>query len=340
VPVPYTDIGGGGPNPPHGEDFFNRIVNVHWPKKKPDGGVGGLYMSGDHNGYINTSPVFDPDKPYDSRWQVTRTPPPLGPDQNWDSTSNIYAIAYGGLNPKSSVFVYAALTYVFGTTAGYGNDISYSIDGSNWIAAAHPWENFRDLESFEIIGMTYDKSTRTFHVAVWHSDYTGVQEAWFDEIILGKSSDGKTFTQTSRQTVWVYGQVPDGYPGEFAMPAADYDQIVVSDSTKTVLRNSAPPVYHWRYKEFFNGGTISRIPGPDAEPNHDFVPPPGFNLTPTVEVNSIAWSNGVWVVGGWGGVNVSYDDGLSWTDAGVAIPPPGQNFVAGVAAGNAPPLPV
>lgn len=26
-----TDIGGGGPNPPHGEDFFNRIMNVHWP---------------------------------------------------------------------------------------------------------------------------------------------------------------------------------------------------------------------------------------------------------------------------------------------------------------------
>lgn len=28
-----TDIGGGGSNPPHGEDFFNRIVNVHWPKQ-------------------------------------------------------------------------------------------------------------------------------------------------------------------------------------------------------------------------------------------------------------------------------------------------------------------
>jgi hypothetical protein len=34
-PVPYTDIGGGGSQPPHGEDFFNRIVNVHWRKRVP-----------------------------------------------------------------------------------------------------------------------------------------------------------------------------------------------------------------------------------------------------------------------------------------------------------------
>jgi hypothetical protein len=34
-PVPYTDIGGGGKLPPHGEDFFDRIVNVHWPKRGP-----------------------------------------------------------------------------------------------------------------------------------------------------------------------------------------------------------------------------------------------------------------------------------------------------------------
>jgi hypothetical protein len=33
-PKPYTDIGGGGRYPPHGEDFFDRVVNVHWPKKR------------------------------------------------------------------------------------------------------------------------------------------------------------------------------------------------------------------------------------------------------------------------------------------------------------------
>jgi hypothetical protein len=32
---PYSDIGGGGKLPPHGEDFFNRIVNVHWPERRP-----------------------------------------------------------------------------------------------------------------------------------------------------------------------------------------------------------------------------------------------------------------------------------------------------------------
>lgn len=40
-PVPYTDIGGGGPNPPHGEDFFDRIVNVHWPE---EGGLAALFI--------------------------------------------------------------------------------------------------------------------------------------------------------------------------------------------------------------------------------------------------------------------------------------------------------
>lgn len=29
-PVSYSDKGGGGPLKPHGEDYFNRIVNVHW----------------------------------------------------------------------------------------------------------------------------------------------------------------------------------------------------------------------------------------------------------------------------------------------------------------------
>jgi hypothetical protein len=29
-PLPYADKGGGGALPPHGEDYFNRIVGVHW----------------------------------------------------------------------------------------------------------------------------------------------------------------------------------------------------------------------------------------------------------------------------------------------------------------------
>jgi len=335
VPVPYTDIGGGGSNPPHGEDFFNRIVNVHWPKKEPDDGgvpgVGGLYISGDYLGSIYTSPVKKPGIPYDPHWQLTRQAPPLGPDQNWDTTSNIYAVAYGG-PPESSVFVYAAFTYVYGVTEGKtGIDLSYSVDGLNWIEATHPWVTDIERDVKELIGVTYDKASKTFNVAVWHSDTTGDQSAWFDEIIFGISSDGKTFTQTSTQTVWVQGQEPDGYPGNFDMPAADFDQIVVSDSTGTILQNSDPPIYHWRVKEFLNSGTILRTPGPGAESDHEFVPPPGFTRAPTVKVNSIAWSKGVWVVGGEGGVNVSYDDGLSWTDAGVDAR---ATFVTGVAAGN------
>lgn len=45
-----TDIGGGGPNPPHGEDFFNRIVNVHWPKKGVPLAVFVVFLAGSLTG--------------------------------------------------------------------------------------------------------------------------------------------------------------------------------------------------------------------------------------------------------------------------------------------------
>jgi len=40
---------GGGPNPPYGEDFFQRIVGVHWPKKTPGVPQGGVFVAGDNN---------------------------------------------------------------------------------------------------------------------------------------------------------------------------------------------------------------------------------------------------------------------------------------------------
>ena len=36
-PVPYIDGEGGGPNPPYGEDFFQRIVGVHWREPVVEG---------------------------------------------------------------------------------------------------------------------------------------------------------------------------------------------------------------------------------------------------------------------------------------------------------------
>jgi hypothetical protein len=54
-PKPYTDIGGGGPNPPHGEDFFDRIVNVHWPQRGV--AAGGVFSFA---GYVNLTIVTPP----------------------------------------------------------------------------------------------------------------------------------------------------------------------------------------------------------------------------------------------------------------------------------------
>jgi hypothetical protein len=41
-PVPYIDGEGGGPNPPYGEDFFQRIVGVHWREPVEGDGLAGL----------------------------------------------------------------------------------------------------------------------------------------------------------------------------------------------------------------------------------------------------------------------------------------------------------
>lgn len=48
---PYQDVGGGGPNPPAGTGFFDRIINVHWRKK----GVplaGGVFIAADVNSNV------------------------------------------------------------------------------------------------------------------------------------------------------------------------------------------------------------------------------------------------------------------------------------------------
>jgi hypothetical protein len=34
-PTPEPPREGGGPNPPYGEDFFQRIINVHWLSGPP-----------------------------------------------------------------------------------------------------------------------------------------------------------------------------------------------------------------------------------------------------------------------------------------------------------------
>jgi hypothetical protein len=50
-PVPYIDGEGGGPNPPYGEDFFQRIVGVHWREPKATT-VGTVFVIGTLKGGV------------------------------------------------------------------------------------------------------------------------------------------------------------------------------------------------------------------------------------------------------------------------------------------------
>jgi hypothetical protein len=49
---------GGGPNPPYGEDFFQRIVNVHWRTKKPGTLIAVLLPSAEPGIVILSLPVI------------------------------------------------------------------------------------------------------------------------------------------------------------------------------------------------------------------------------------------------------------------------------------------
>lgn len=53
--LPYQDKGGGGPNPPAGTGFFDRIINVHWPKT-PVAGVAEFIVVFVTNTVFSTQP--------------------------------------------------------------------------------------------------------------------------------------------------------------------------------------------------------------------------------------------------------------------------------------------
>lgn len=183
-PTNYTDIGGGGALKPHGEDFFNRIVNVHWPKK--GGVVGGVFIAGFNWMYADRFSVFagaasqDQEKP---------------------------GLALGGQGQISST--------------DYQAQIYFSGDGGSW---SRVWTDPDTIQSDDdrwtshVLAMVWNSDTKTFYAEVWQSnnhyakrdDGVGYLKHIKDYMALFSSSDGAGWGTAGREMVYYY-EGGDGY---------------------------------------------------------------------------------------------------------------------------------
>jgi hypothetical protein len=198
VPVPYTDIGGGGSNPPHGEDFFNRIVNVHWPKRQPVVPGGGVFIAADWQEsnvyYLRTGVGTVESLP---AWQN------LGPldfhQFSGDSTTGyVQGSAYGLVNGKEPVFV---LVGGGGNTTAIGL-IMASQDGLNWsrvftLEREQPDRN----NGANIFAVVWDGSAFWAGAHQSLNRVPGGDDRVLEYDILLKSADGFSWSETGRHEI-------------------------------------------------------------------------------------------------------------------------------------------
>jgi hypothetical protein len=319
LPPPGTDTSGSL----YQDGVFSRIKAIHFPKRK---GKGAFLLGATSDGWIGVSALGNPE------WTATKEPL-LQTDPHYDNP--VYGVA--GVTEKTSegktvagIFVYAGFTYANTDkyTSGLGLtgvDISFSGNGANWQPAKYPWYINKEKEIIEIYGITFDVTTHTFYVMLYHFDSTGpFPEDWFQEVVIGSSPDGINWSPSSTQRLQT-GLEPDPpLDLEIVVPAMSFDQVVTSAATHTILSNPTPPKWFWRGRQYNLGnGTIGRVSF--AGEAHNVNPGVG-------SVNSIAWADGIWIVGGMGGVATSSDDGKTWQQAKFAF----SGYVTGVAGVTAP----
>lgn len=182
-PVTYTDKGGGGELPPHGEDFFNRIINVHWPKR--GGGTEGLFVAGFNWMYGDKFNVYagtasqDPEKP---------------------------GFALGGQDQISDSDYQAQIYFSNG-----GNFSQVWADPDTVQSDADRWDSF-------VQAMVWNPDTKTFYAEVWqsHNHYTERDDGFSylkylkNYMALFSSSNGTSWGAAGKEMVYYYDG-GDGY---------------------------------------------------------------------------------------------------------------------------------
>lgn len=165
-----TDIGGGGPNPPHGEDFFNRIVNVHWPKKAgaPTGGVF-IAGSGSDSGniyYLKVGPGGTLDDQGHPVWVSLGT---LDFNQYVGDNFSGYVMgsAHAMIGGKEPVFV---LVGGGGTSNSHGR-VMASQDGLNWSTVFHLGDmGGGTFTGAEVFGVVWSEAEQRFYAGGHYSN--------------------------------------------------------------------------------------------------------------------------------------------------------------------------
>lgn len=222
-PKSYTDLGGGGPNPPHGEDFFNRIVNVHWPEEAPKPS-GGVFIAGDFNGNIHYLRVGV---------GVTGAPKWQNLGQHaFAESERILGSAYGLVGGKEPAFV---LVGGGGSTTARGV-IMASQDGLNWSQVFTFGAMSDTFTGATIFGVTWDGSSfwAGGHQSDSFADFD-TEIRWMTEVdVLFNSPDGFSWSEAGRYVMRV-----DSAGGAPFPPWPEYTTGLLESHCSDVVRDNS-----------------------------------------------------------------------------------------------------
>lgn len=333
-PQPYTYAEGGGALRPYGEDFFQRIVGVHWPKPAIAGAA--AFATGDFEAFVQyartdlaavnkgktafveimggffTLPPFYPPGGTINAGSFKR----VGADRNNVGGKPVFLL--GGTDNGGIVSGPPKL-------GGIKGIIIASKDGYNWETVfTHPSENKTPRHGVylsatsTIIGFVWDESAQAYFAAghLWMRADTGPDEDWD---VLYQSDDGWNWLEVSRVlmpsdlTPIYTGLLTSNLNNPAKLPDGFWSGSVNADETFGVtIQVAAPPLIDYR------GGSIDTSP---TDQNVIITKYSGFGRkSKTVNVgsfvNAVSYANGVFVAVGGANIMISGDGGNTWLNAG------------------------
>lgn len=304
-PVPYTDLGGGGPNPPHGEDFFNRIVNVHWPQ---EGAVtGGVFVAADAYGgifYLRFGPgaLLDPITG-DPVWQNVGT----FSDPESGNAYIFWGSAYGLVGAaKIPVFVVVGGG---GGTHGTGA-IFASRDGLGWSKVFTLEQEQPDRNTgANVFAVTWDGSSFWAGGHQSLNRVPGGDNRALEIDILLNSSDGFSWSEAGRHTIVFIPDPPgpsDVYTTGLLEPHCSnlvrdlaYNNRVpggvfgYDENVKRLIAPTAPP-----FVDYFFGGVGGGGESGVNVTDFDVGAGGSFSSNPGIPVQGVATAGGAWMAAG------------------------------------------
>lgn len=331
-PVTYTDKGGGGSLPPHGEDFFNRIVNVHWPRRGAVGGAfsfaGNIFLDivtppteGNMGGVVSEFTWLGGASDDGEKWKESSSKSGLA----------LFCCVRGKVGERyvtvaAGTVVVGPSNFGPGYSTGYGSEpaggVSYD-GGQNWGDIGIPLQQWILKPPNPITGQGGDTAQGVCKAVAYHpasqSFYIG------GSVIFSVGADTYWEDRLYRGATQVYSERREstapflGYRWPIGGIAELNEQLVVADMTQTT-----PAGPTTRFAVSFGPSQQVEYLTSGNEPVYLSVNKDGAGATfspPLAVVNSICGGKGHIVAVGWqdedrriGPVTVvSDDDGVHWT---------------------------